>query len=96
MLVSSVPHGYREVDRAAVAASLRTLGPLVGGEIDRLLSLVHYTDVVAEGEQWTIPFTLDCGFDGELVIRVRSAGDCERTSPFEEAAALVKGLSRGV
>jgi hypothetical protein len=96
-LVSSVPQdAFHEVDHAVVDASLRTLGTLIGGQVDRLLSLVHYADVVPEGEQWTIPFTLDCGFDGEIVIRVRASGDCERTSPFEEAAALVKGMSRGV
>jgi hypothetical protein len=93
----SVPHDrpdetLPEVDQAAVDASLRTLGTLIGGEMDRLLSLVHYADVVPEGEQWTIPFTLDCGFDGELVIRVRASGDCERTSPFEEAATLLRRL----
>lgn len=77
--MQSVPHGeLPEVDHGNATSDLRAVGVLVGEHIERLTSLIHYADVVPQGRQWTIPFGLDCDFDGELVIRVRNAGGCER------------------
>lgn len=88
--MQSVPHGdlpevTRERDLRVMQpdgslSDLAAVAVIIGERVSALMRLVHYTDVVPEGRQWTIPLALDCGFDGELVIRVRTAGDCERSN----------------
>jgi hypothetical protein len=65
-------------------ADLREIHALLSEHISRIASLIHYTGVVPPGRQWAIPMGLDCGFDGELVIRVRNPGTCGRDAALAE------------
>jgi hypothetical protein len=73
-----LPGDLPEVEHGDIPSDLHAVGILIGEQIQRITSLIHYADAVPAGSQWTIPFGLDCGYDGELVIRVRATGDCER------------------
>lgn len=72
-----------EVDLERVSDDLCAVAMMIGQHIDAIARIVHYTDVVPEGCQWTIPVELDCDFDVRIVIRVRNAGTCARSGePF--------------
>lgn len=68
-------------------ADLREIRALLADHIERIASLIHYADAVPAGRQWAIPLSLSCGFDGELVIRVRSMGSCPRPTAQRRAGA---------
>lgn len=77
-----------EVDhRGPSSAELHAVRELLSVQIERMVSLIHYTDAVPSGRQWTIPVGLDCGFDGELVVRVANPGTCTRR-PYGEPEDL--------
>jgi hypothetical protein len=89
----SLPHGdphgdLPEVDHDDARSDLHAVRVLISSAIERIVSLVHYSDVVPAGRQWTVPIGLDCGFDGELVVRVSSAGSCERAPESAIAKAV--------
>jgi hypothetical protein len=94
--MTSLPRGgdLPEVDHSDRHSDLHAVRVLIRDAIERVISLVHYSDVVPAGRQWTIPIGLDCGFDGELAIRVRSAGSCER-APESAIARAVESGKRG-
>jgi len=80
----SVPQDRRSDDLTEIApdgpvSDLAAVRILIDDHVERLAALLPYTDAVPAGRQWTVPIGLDGGFDGELVIRVRDAGDCERS-----------------
>jgi hypothetical protein len=82
--MSSVPQDRRsddlpEIDAGGPVSDLAAVRILIDDHVERLAALLHYTDAVPAGRQWTVPISLDCGFDGDLVIRVRDAGGCERS-----------------
>lgn len=57
---------------------------LVSDRVEDLGKLFHYSDLVGEHEQQAFSISLDCGFEGRLIIQVDAIGDCERrptTSP---------------
>jgi hypothetical protein len=97
----SLPHGdlhgdLPEVDHGRDGADdLHAVRVMIRDTLDLIISFVHYSDAVPAGRQWTIPIGLDCGFDGELVIRVRDAGSCERAPESAMAAAIDIGTKLG-
>jgi hypothetical protein len=95
-LMPSVPQDRRsddlpEVDPGGPVSDLAAVRILIDDHVERLAALLHYTDAVPAGRQWTVPIGLDCGFDGDLVIRIRDAGDCERAA----SASLAVGRGGG-
>lgn len=91
-----VPPDFDEVDHGADGAhDLHAVRELIHDHVTALVALVHHTDVVPAGRQWTIPVGADCGFDGELVIRVHLEGCCERAPEAMLAKAIDIGTKLG-
>lgn len=68
---------YREIAQdGPVAERVILVRLLIAENLQEILDEVHEGDVIASGEQWTLPITMDCGFAAEIIVRVRSAGSC--------------------
>jgi hypothetical protein len=63
---------------------------LVEDRVFDLGKLMHYSDLVDEGEQLALPIELDCGFAGRIVIQVDARGDCPR-GPMSTPATPLAG-----
>ena len=66
---------FQEIDHhgpesAGVHALRREAEPL----LTEVIFTLHDTRAIGEGQQWTIPVGLSCGFEGEIIFRVRRLG----------------------
>lgn len=64
---------HREAPHGAALHLVRTA---IGPNISEIVDTLHETAIMTNGEQWTIPFGMSCGFEGEIIIRVSAEGDC--------------------
>jgi hypothetical protein len=70
---------YRDVDPPRPSTmGEQLIRDLVEDRVFDLGKLIHYSDIIGEGEQLTLPIALDCGFAGRIVIQIDQRGSCER------------------
>jgi hypothetical protein len=76
---------YLEIDpKRPQTMGEQLIRELVEDRVEDLGKLFHYSDLVGEGEEWSLGIALDCGFEGTITISVDARGSCERrptTSP---------------
>jgi hypothetical protein len=75
---------FREIDHHGVEGEgaheiRRAIEPL----LTELLFALHDSRAIEAGTQWTIPVGLDCGFEGDLIVRVRQLGPDHATARRE-------------
>jgi hypothetical protein len=77
---------FQEIDHHGSVQSVKVhlLRKDIEPLLDELVFGLHDTRAIQAGQQWTIPVGLSCGFEGEVIIRVRSLGtdhDREEVTP---------------
>jgi hypothetical protein len=66
---------FQEIDHhGEQSVSVHRLRKDIEPVLEELVFGLHDIRAVAAGEQWTIPVGLSCGFQAEVIIRVRSLG----------------------
>jgi hypothetical protein len=67
---------FQEIDHHGSIQSVKVhlLRKAIEPVLEELVFGLHDIRAVAAGEQWTIPVGLSCGFQAEVIIRVRSLG----------------------
>jgi len=67
---------FQEIDHHGSVQSVKVhlLRKDIEPVLEELVFGLHDIRAVAAGEQWTIPVGLSCGFQAEVIIRVRSLG----------------------
>lgn len=52
------------------------LQPLLTPHLEALASVIHLTEALGPMQQWSFMIADDCGFEGEIVVRVKTMGEC--------------------
>lgn len=60
---------------------LNALQPMLGPHLQAIASLFHIAEILRDGEQWTFNISEDCGYAGQIIVRIDTMGGCEGRHP---------------